>query len=110
MRIVDVMTINHFVSWYIIGCYFPNNLKLLIGVSLLWELFETMICQRKNTYDICKKYWSVPEAYWNESIENKVGDFIFNWLGYIIGSKSKKSLRIELVIIWFLTFWIASLG
>lgn len=81
----DVMHYNHFLIWVIIGILFPEKYLLAIFVGILWEIFEAGIVHIKPYYELTKKYWIIPERYWNETNTNKIFDLIFNMIGYYIG-------------------------
>jgi hypothetical protein len=82
---IDILTVVHFLLWLTVGYIFPNKYKIIILLAILWELFEYMIVKVDVLYNLTKKYWFVPEKYWNESIYNKIIDMIFNILGYSLG-------------------------
>jgi len=84
---IDFSTLMHLIIWITIGYYFPNNYLLALLLSILWELFEYMIVKVNIFYVFTKKYWFVPEKYWNEKIPNTIIDIITNMIGYYIGSR-----------------------
>jgi hypothetical protein len=83
---VNIFSVNHLVLWFVIGYIFPHQYLLLIVVSLAWELLETVIVHQPVLYNLTKTYWFVPEKYWNETIENKCTDILFNTIGFYLGS------------------------
>ena len=82
----DVSHISHFAFYYIFGLIYPNKYKLIIILSILWEIFEIILVQNDTLYYLTKKYWIVPEKIWNETLSNKLVDFVMNLLGYYLGS------------------------
>jgi len=52
----------------------------------LWEIFEIIIVHNDILYHLTKTYWIIPEKYWNETIKNKIIDFIANFIGYYLVS------------------------
>ena len=85
---IDILTIVHLLIWISIGYIFPNHYLNALLLGILWELFEYYIIVKVNIiYVFTKKYWFVPEKYWNERIYNKIIDLIINMMGYYIGSK-----------------------
>ena len=82
---IDILSLIHFLLWLAFGYIFPNKYLIVILLSILWELFEYMIVKVDVLYNLTKKYWFVPEKYWNEPIYNKIVDMIFNILGYSVG-------------------------
>jgi hypothetical protein len=87
LRNVDIMTINHFIIWLVLGYLFPNLYIIAFILSIIWELFERFIVTNQTLYKFIKKYWFVPERYWNEKSKNSIIDIIINMIGYWIGSK-----------------------
>jgi hypothetical protein len=83
---IDILSLSHLITWVAIGYYFPNNYLYALLLSILWELFEYMIVKVDVLYDLTKKYWFIPEKYWNETIYNKILDVVINMIGYYIGS------------------------
>lgn len=83
----DIFIINHMIFWCIIGYFYPNKYFIVIVLGILWELFEKFIVYNKTLYYFVKKYWPVPEKYWNETNKNSIIDIFANLLGYYIGSK-----------------------
>ena len=70
---VDYWHISHLVLWFIVGKLSPNYHKLILTVSILWELFEHFCFKNcKN----CKSMFC-----------GRVEDIFLNILGYTIGSK-----------------------
>jgi len=84
---LDIMTINHFIIWLIIGYLFPNRYILVFILSITWEILERLVVISQPLYKIFKKYWFVPEIYWNENPINSIIDICVNMLGYWVGSK-----------------------
>ena len=85
---IDILTLIHLLQWIIIGYFFPNHYLIALLLGILWELFEYYMLVRVNIlYIFTKKYWFVPEKYWNEKIYNKIIDLIVNMIGYYIGSQ-----------------------
>ena len=82
---IDILTLSHFLFWLVAGYVFPNKYMYVVIIGLLWELFEYMIVKVDVLYKLVKKYWFVPERYWNETIYNKIIDMIVNLLGYSLG-------------------------
>ena len=83
---IDILSLFHFLIYLIIGKYIKNNYKLIIFISILWELFEYFISRTVPIKDFLKKYWIVPFKYWNDSFEHSLVDISFNLLGYYIGN------------------------
>jgi len=84
---IDINHLNHFTIWIIIGTIMPDKYIIASVLGILWELLEISIVNIKPLYYITKKYWPIPEKFWNETIHNKIFDFIVNLFGYFIGSK-----------------------
>lgn len=90
-RPVDVFTINHFVTWYIIGQYYPKRYDLAFVGAVLWELGEVAIIKNKFLNATFDKYWLVPREYWHDTLANATFDVIFDMAGYALGSTTPKN-------------------
>jgi hypothetical protein len=86
--VIDINHINHFIIYYIFGLYFPKHYIFVFVISILWELFEYIIVTNNTLYHLTKKYWFIPEKYWNEKIQNSIIDICVNMLGYYLSSNS----------------------
>ena len=84
---VDVMHISHFMIYFIFGLLYPKHYKIILCISILWEIFEIIIVNNDILYYFTKTYWIIPEKYWNETITNKIIDVCANFIGYYLGSK-----------------------
>jgi hypothetical protein len=84
---IDILTLIHLLIWVTIGYFFPNHYLIALLLGILWELFEYMIVKVDIFYVLAKKYWFIPEKYWNERIYNTIIDIIVNMIGYYIGSQ-----------------------
>jgi hypothetical protein len=87
----DFFTLNHFILWVILGYLFPNQYYLALFLGVLWELFERYIVYNKFLYNAVKKYWPVPEKYWNEINTNSIVDICVNMAGYHVGNRLVKN-------------------
>ncbi len=85
-KTIDILTLNHLLLYVIIGYVYPNSYYLALLLSILWEIFERYIVYNKKLYMFVKKYWFVPEKYWNEININSIIDIFVNMVGYYIGS------------------------
>jgi len=83
---IDIMSINHFLIYFILGLFYKKQYKIILILSVLCELFEYIISHIDFTKKILIKYWFVPEKYWNEPCSNKIYDIIINIIGYSIGN------------------------
>ncbi len=90
---VDLMHINHFALYCMLGLIYPDKYIIVLIISIIWELFEYIISYNKKLNTIVKKYWFVPERYWNEIKINKIIDLIVNFLGYYVGSLLYKFVK-----------------
>jgi hypothetical protein len=83
---INLFTFVHFILWFIIGLLYPNKYGLVIILSFLWEFIEWESAQHPMVHSLLKKYWFVPEKYWNEEIGNKITDILSNVAGYYFAS------------------------
>jgi hypothetical protein len=82
----DINHFNHLFLYIIFGIIFFKKYLLAFIISILWAYFEILIIRIKPLYNLTKKYWIVPEKYWNETHINKLIDIIINMIGFFIGS------------------------
>ncbi len=80
----------------IIGYIFPNRYGLAFALSILWELFERALVNIPVLYELTKRYWFVPDKYWNERVANRVLDLGFNMVGYAAGSWISHSAELKI--------------
>ena len=86
--IIDILSLVHFVQYFFIALYIPNDYEFAIKLSVIWELFEYTMTNNPKINKLLVKYWPIPKKYWEEkNIYNRLFDIIFNMLGYYIGSK-----------------------
>ena len=83
---IDILSLNHFLIYFSLGIFLKNQYKLIILLSLLWEIFEYIISHINYTKKILINYCFVPEKYWNEPLNNKIVDIIINIIGYFFGN------------------------
>ena len=92
-QIIDLLTITHFVYYFIFGLFVKKKYVTTFLLGVLWEIFEYFLANNNRTKEYLIKNWPVPYKYWAEkNIFNKVFDLIFNMLGYHLGNKSKFKL------------------
>ena len=82
---IDKFSIIHFLIWIYVGFFIQNQYILVIIINILWEISEYAIVHINPIYNLIKKYWIVPEQYWNETLTNKCFDLLFDILGYSLG-------------------------
>lgn len=102
MRVVDVLSISKLALWYVIGFYLPRRYGVALVVSLIWETLTYVVVSQERTQEWLRKNWIVPEAYWNEPIENQVSDVVFSLVGYAIGSNACRDRAnvVAMGIVW----------
>ena len=84
---IDIMSLSHFLFYFILGLFIKNNYKLVILLSILWEITEYIITNNDYTKELLLKYWPIPQRLWDEQNYNRIYDLIFNISGYYIGNK-----------------------
>ena len=88
--IVDIMSIIHLFIYLFLGILIKNKYKLVLILSILWEVFEYIVANIEYTKNLLINYWPINIKYWNETnILNKLLDLIFNMIGYYIGNQIK---------------------
>ena len=83
---IDILSLNHFLIYFSLGLFFKNQYKLIVILSLVWEIFEYIISHIDYTRQFLINNWFIPEKYWNEPLHNKIVDVIINMIGYVIGN------------------------
>lgn len=91
-KIIDFLSITHFLFFYVLGIYVKNNYKFAFILGILWEFLEFFLTSNKFTKNLLINYWIVPQRIWDEDAFNinRISDICFNILGYHFGNKSKK--------------------
>ena len=86
----DLLSVGHFIFFFIIGKICKNQYQFAFILGILWELFEYTITSNPCTRKLLAKYHFVPQSIWDEDLfnQNRVYDMIFNMLGYYISSKN----------------------
>ena len=84
---IDIMSVSHFLFYFILGLFIKNNYKLIILLSILWEITEYVLSNNNYTKELLLKYWPIPQRLWDEQKYNRIYDIIFNIMGYYIGNK-----------------------
>ena len=85
---VDILSIIHFVIYFVIGLFIKNQYIFILFVGIMWEIFEYNIIKNKTIFNLLDKYWIIPKKYWEEKNKyNRYYDIIFNMLGYTIGNQ-----------------------
>tara|TARA_B110001454_G_scaffold212426_1_gene229233 strand:+ start:211 stop:522 length:312 start_codon:yes stop_codon:yes gene_type:complete len=86
--IIDMMSIIHFLIYLFFGILIKNKYKLVLILSILWEVFEYIVANIEFTKNLLVAYWPINIKYWNETnVFNKLFDLIFNMMGYYIGNQ-----------------------
>ena len=90
-KIFDILSIWHFILYYIVGLYIKNNYVLAFGSGMLWEIFEYIVTKNKYTRKLLIQYWPISQRIWDEDLfnQNRISDLIFNMLGYHLGNIRK---------------------
>ena len=87
-KIIDEMSLLHFLNFFILGCIFKNKYEFAFFLGILWEIFEYIITRDKHIKKLLIKYWPIPKRLWEEkNILNRVFDLLFNMIGYYFGNK-----------------------
>jgi len=106
LEYLNLFTFVHFILWFTIGTLYPNQYFVVFVLSIIWEVVEGYGARNPILHSMLKKYWFVPEKYWNEGIGNKIIDVVVNLIGYYIASRlvnkiqRSKTLFFMGLIIW----------
>lgn len=87
LKQLDILSIFHFLIYFIIGLYFKGYYKLILFIGVLWELFEKCLASNKKIRKLMIQIWPIPIRYWNDSLKHSVVDIIINMIGYYIGNQ-----------------------
>ena len=102
---MDILSIFHFLIYFVLAFYFNENYILITIMGISWEIFEYTITNVPQIRDFLIKNWPIPEKYWQEKVRlNKkktetglvipwltetvplrMEDLLFNTLGYYCG-------------------------
>jgi hypothetical protein len=84
---INLFTFVHFILWFTIGAIYPSQYAAVLGISILWEATEGYFAAQPLLYSFLRRYWFIPEKYWNEGTGNKITDIMANLTGYYIASR-----------------------
>ena len=85
----DLLTIVHFNTFFILGCFCKNQYLFAFTLGILWEIVEYSITQNPWTRNLLIKYWVVPQHIWDEDLfnKNRFYDLAVNMLGYYVSNQ-----------------------
>lgn len=86
---IDILSLGHFLLWYIVGIYYKNKYIEVLFLGIMWEIFEYIISNNNEIKKIIIDNWIIPEKYWNDTLSHKIVDITFNMIGYYYGNKVK---------------------
>jgi hypothetical protein len=92
-RDLDLVHFWGFCLWFLIGLFYPDRYLEVLTFNVGWEVFERLTLQFEVLNDVKRKYWILPEDYWNESELNQYADVILRMMAYVAGSKISSVLR-----------------
>mgnify|MGYP001254256754 CR=1 FL=1 len=87
--LIDLMSISHFLTFFILGVFVKNKYKGALLLGIIWEIFEYIISNNIKIKNFIIENWFVPERYWNDTIQHKFMDILINMIGYQIGNLIK---------------------
>ena len=86
LKHLDILSIFHFLIYFVIGLYFKGYYKLILFIGILWEVFEYCLVSNKKTRKLMIQLWPIPIRYWHDSFEHSMVDIMINMIGYYIGN------------------------
>ena len=92
-RDLDLVHFWGFCLWFLIGLFYPDRYLEVLTFNVGWEVFERLTLQFEVLNDMKRKYWILPEEYWNESELNQYADVILRLMAYVAGSKISSVIR-----------------
>ena len=87
--LLDLMSISHFLFFFILGIFNKNKYKGAFLLGILWEFFEYIISNNITIKNFIIDNWFIPEIYWNDTFQHKCMDLLINMIGYNIGNLIK---------------------
>lgn len=87
--LIDLMSISHFLTFFILGIFVKNKYKGALLLGIIWEIFEYIISNNIKIKKFIIENWFVPEKYWNDTFQHKCMDISINMIGYHIGNLIK---------------------
>lgn len=94
--IMDYWSISHFMTFAIVGFFYPNKIIEFLILGIMWECLEDYLAANSNTQLVnCIKY---KKSFWCNGIQDdywygKWDDIIFNFLGYLLGNYIKNKIQ-----------------
>jgi len=85
----DILSIIHFILYFLLGLYYKNNYLFVLVIGIVWELFEKVLVSNPYSRYILKEYWFIPIEYIDDTFDHSIIDIIMNMIGYYIGSNIK---------------------
>ena len=83
---LDLLSIVHFIIYFVVGLLWPNNYALFLFLGILWEIIEKAMIENEYIKSLLVRYWPIPERYINDTLEHSITDICINMIGYTIGS------------------------
>ena len=83
---LDLLSIGHFLLYFLIGLYWKHKYAAILVVSIIWELFEKIIVSYEFTRSLVEDYWFIPIRYIDDTLDHSITDIVINMIGYTIGS------------------------
>ena len=83
---LDILSLFHFLIYFVIGIFIKDQYTLIIIISVLWECFEYYISRTQSIKNKIIQCWPIPFHYWNDSLEHSLIDIFINILGYSLGN------------------------
>ena len=95
---IDLYSIIHFLNFFILGLILKNKYAFAFVIGIVWEVFEYYVTHHDYTSALIKKYWPIPQKYWDESnCLNPVFDIFFNMSGYYLGNNINNINNIKIL-------------
>ena len=83
---IDILSVTHFMTFFLLGVYWKNKYKAALLIGILWEIIEYLMITNEPTRSFILDNWFVPEKYIHDTPENSTADIIINMIGYHIGN------------------------
>jgi hypothetical protein len=111
LEYINLFTFVHFILWFTIGTVYPNRYGVVLSLSILWEITERYFANHSLLHFFLRRYWFIPEKYWNEGFGNKVTDIMANLMGYYTASRLVNKNPNSGTLLFYLgsALWLASI-
>ena len=101
--VLDGWSISHFIFYFLFGLYYPTKINFIIGMGVLWELFEYLTSNSNikilsNIRGISRCNVGSDENVNGDWFYAKISDIFVNALGALLGYYLSRSSSVRYII------------